>query len=158
MHHTCTLLMQNRFMYFNRKPCTHTFLFVHQLCSDAHRLPREKLKLELTGTLSVFRIYHPGFLRPRTHANGYDHIGTNFMRICLVFTLFLPYLHNLLFSIQRMFLRLWKWKKVYPVNNSPGVDTCEQPILVGLEWIRINARPIRIKFAIGIISGYVWIK
>ena len=45
---------------------------------------------------------------------------------------------------------------MYPVNNSPGVDTCEQPVRVGLEWISINARSIRIKFVrIGIVSGYV---
>ena len=77
-------------MYFKRKPCTHTFLFVHQLCFDTCRLTREKLKLELTGTLTVFRIKHRGFVRPRTHANGYDHIRTNFMRICLAFTLSFP--------------------------------------------------------------------
>ena len=33
------------------------------------------------------------------------------------------------------------------MNNSPGVDTCEQSVWVGLEWRSINARPIRIKFA-----------
>ena len=28
------------------------------------------------------------------------------------------------------------------MNNSPGVDTCEKPVWVRLEWISINARPI----------------
>ena len=47
-------------------------------------------------------------------------------------------------------------KQIYPVNNSPGVDTCKQPVLVGLERISVNARPIRIKFVrIGIVSGSV---
>ena len=47
-------------------------------------------------------------------------------------------------------------EQIYPVKNSPGVDTCEQPVWVGLECISINARPIRIKFVrIGIVSGYV---
>ena len=31
------------------------------------------------------------------------------------------------------------------MNNSPGADTCEQPVWVGLEWISIDARPIHIK-------------
>ena len=34
------------------------------------------------------------------------------------------------------------------MNSSPGVDTCEQPVWIGLEWISINANagPIRINF------------
>ena len=45
-------------------------------------------------------------------------------------------------------------EQIYPVNNSPGVDMCEQLVWVELEWISINARPTRIKFVrIGIVSG-----
>ena len=51
------------------------------------------------------------------------------MRIGFAFTPFLPYPHKVPFSIGRMFE---SGEQIYPVNNSPGVDTCEQPVWVGL--------------------------
>ena len=75
------------------------------------------------------------------------------MRIGLPLTPFLSYQHNLSGEYLSAFE---SGEQVYPVSNSPGVDMCEQPVWVGLEWIRTNARPIRIKFVqIGIVSGYV---
>ena len=78
------------------------------------------------------------------------------MRIGFVFTPFLPYPHNLPFLSGECLSAFESGELIYLVNNSPGVDTCGQPVWVGLEWISMNARPIRIKFGgIGIVYGYV---
>ena len=78
------------------------------------------------------------------------------MRIGLAFTPFLPYPHDLTPLSGACLSAFENGEQIYPVNNSPGVDKCEQPVWVRLEWISINARPIRIKFVrIGIVFGYV---
>ena len=47
-------------------------------------------------------------------------------------------------------------EQIYPANNSPSPDTCEQLVRAGWGRISVNARPVRIKFVrIGIVSGYV---
>ena len=49
-------------------------------------------------------------IRPRSHVTGYDTYPGKLYAAILAFTLFLPYPHNLPFSIRRMFIRICKWR------------------------------------------------
>ena len=76
------------------------------------------------------------------------------MRIGPAFTHFLPYPHTLPFLSEECLSAFESGEQIYLVNDYLGVGTCEQPVWVGLQWISINARPIRMKFVRkGIVSG-----
>ena len=60
-------------------------------------------------------------------------IRVNSMRIGLAFTLSFP-IEIIYPSLSGECLSAFEsGEQIYPVNNSPGVDTCEQPVWVGLE-------------------------
>ena len=50
------------------------------------------------------------------------------MRIGLAFTFLLPYPDNLPFSIRRSLSAIDSGEQIFPVNNSPSLDTTEKPV------------------------------